>query len=139
MNRHVIRAGALSLGLCAVVAAPVGAATPKAGHWVGKVVKGQAVSGKGGRPTFTVSGSTLRKFQIGGVGAYCFSGYSVVSVSVPSAKISHGRFSTTIHPIKGANVKLTGQFTSGSQAKGTVSGSGYACDYTIGWTAHRTG
>lgn len=124
---------ALATGLLAAVALAV---TPATGHWIGKVVKGQAVKGKGGVPTFTVSGSHLRKFVIGGVGAYCFSGYSVVSVSVPSAVIHGGRFNTTIHPVKNANVKLTGRFTSRTRAVGTVSGSGYACDYTIGFVAH---
>lgn len=129
----MIAAVAAALALSAAVAE---AATPSAGKWVGKVVKGQAVKGKAGQPTFTVSGNKLKKFTIGGVGAYCFTGYSVVSVFVPSAKVHGGKFSTTVHPIKGANVKLTGKFTSPNKVKGTVTGSGYACDYTIGFVAH---
>jgi opacity protein-like surface antigen len=133
---RLARLGLLVLSLVAVAVATAVAATPRAGHWRGKVTKGQAVRGKGGEPTFTVSGSKLRKFTIGGVGAYCFTGYQVVSVYVPSARIHHGRFSTTYHPVKDANVKLTGRFVSASKAIGTVTGSGYACDYTIGFVAH---
>jgi hypothetical protein len=61
----------------------------------------------------------------------------VVSVYVPSAHIKNGRFSTTYHPIAHANVRLTGRFVSATKVKGTVVGSGYACDYTIGFVAHR--
>jgi opacity protein-like surface antigen len=133
---RILRVVATVAVVAALLATAALAATPKAGRWVGKVVKGQAMKGKAGEPTFTVSGGKLRKFTIRGIGAYCFSGYSVVSVYVPAATIHAGRFSTTYHPVKDANVKLTGRFTSASRATGTVTGSGYACDYTIGFVAH---
>ena len=63
----------------------------------------------------------------------------MVTVYVPSVRITGGKFSTTYHPVKSANVKLSGRFTSASRVKGTVVGSGYACDYTIGFVAHQLG
>jgi opacity protein-like surface antigen len=135
---RLTRAAAATICTALLLAAVALAATPRAGHWIGKVTKGQALHGKAGEPTFTVSGGALHRFTIGGVGAYCFAGYQVVSVYVKSAAIHGGRFSTTVHPVKGANVKLTGRFTSPTKVTGTVSGSGYACDYTIGFVAHHT-
>ena len=135
--RRLRRVGLGTAAAGLVCAAAAAAVTPAPGHWVGKVVKGQAVSGKNGEPTFTVAGNKLKRFTIKGVGAYCFTGYSVVSVYVPSAQIKGGHFSTTYHPVKKANVKLTGHFVSAKKVTGTVTGSGYACDYAIGFVAHR--
>lgn len=137
MLTRIARTIALAAVLAALLACVALAATPAAGHWTGTVTKGQAVSGAAGHPTFTVAGSHLQRFTIRGVGAYCFSGYSVVSVYVGSAAIHGGRFDTTVHPIAHANIHLTGHFTSPSRAVGTVAGSGYACDYTIGFVARR--
>jgi len=138
MRRPPLRRAVVAGALVVAVAAPSAlAAVPRSGAWIGKVVKGQAVKGKAGEPAFTVKGDRLTKFVIGGVGAYCFTGYQVVTVAVPWAKIHNGRFSRTIHPIAHANVKLTGLFLSATRMQGTVTGSGYACDYTIGFIAHR--
>ena len=137
LTRKLPRLALATTAVAGVCAASAAAFSPQAGHWIGKVTQGQAMSGKNGEPTFTVKGHTLKKFTIKGVGAYCFNGYSIVSVYVPSARIKGGHFSTTYHPIKDANVKLTGHFVSATKVKGTVTGSGYACDYTIGFVAHR--
>lgn len=138
MHRRITRTIALAAVLAALLAYAAAAATPSPGRWSGVVTKGQAASGAAGRPTFTVSGSRLRRFTIRGVGAYCFSGYSVVAVYVGSAAIHGGAFDTTVHPVAHANIHLSGHFTSPTRAVGTVAGSGYACDYTIGFVAHRS-
>lgn len=128
---------ALAALVISLLAVPIAAAVvPHSGQWVGRVVKGQALSGTNGQPAFSVKGGRLTKFTIHGVGGFCFSGYTVVSVFVPAARIRSGRFSTTYHPVKQANVKLSGRFVSKTSVKGTVVGSGSACDYTIGFVAH---
>lgn len=129
---------ALLAGAALLVASPLAlSASPRSGRWVGKVVKGLALKGKNGEPTFRVGGGKLTNFTIRGVGAFCFSGYSVIPVHVPSVAIHNGRFSRTYHPGPGANIKLSGRFLSATRAKGTVVGNGRACDYTIGFVAHR--
>ena len=127
----------LASGLFMVSAPAALSAASHSGSWLGKVTKGQALKGKNGEPTFRVKGSKLTRFKIPGVGGFCYSGYRVVSVYVPSATIRHGRFTRVFHPVKDANIKLTGRFLSARRAKGTVTSSGVSCDYTIRWVAHR--
>ncbi len=128
---------ALATAVLALVLASVALAfTPRAGTWTGKAVQGAVLPGKNGTPTFSVRGSTLRTFTIRGAGAFCFTGYSVVTVYVPTVHIRGNAFSTTYHPIKGANVKFSGRFLSATRMKGKVVGSGSACDYSIDFVAH---
>ncbi len=90
LTRRLPQLACATVAVAAIGVASAEAFAPKTGHWVGRVTKGQALSGKNGEPTFTVAGNTLKKFTIKGVGAYCFSGYSVVTVYVPSVRIKAG-------------------------------------------------
>jgi hypothetical protein len=137
MPTRIRRSVLVVLAVLAALPALALAVTPKSGAWVGKVVKGQALKGKNGEPTFSVRSGHIRRFSIGGIGAYCAGGYSVVSVYVPSARIRNGRFSVAYHPGQDATVKLSGRFTNATHVRGTVTGSGNVCLYDIGFTAHR--
>jgi hypothetical protein len=125
------------LAVCAPLA--LAASRPRSGHWVGKVTKGQVGTGKNGQPSFTVEKSAERmsNFHILEVGAFCFSGYQVVTVAVPRAAITHGSVNTTykIPNVTNAKVHLKGTFTSATTLKGEVSSNTY-CDYDIKFVAH---
>jgi len=119
---------------------PAHAARPVTGRWTGQVTKGQALSGKDGMPTFRVSANQrlLTNFKIGGIGGYCASGYQVVSVVVPRAKIkASGKFKVTYHPVRGSDAKVTlsGTFTRARRVTGKVEGRNF-CDYDIHFKAH---
>ena len=122
---------ATALALPAVAAA----AAPSPGKYRGKVV---ADSGK---VSFSVSSNKrkLLKFKIDGVGATCPAGFQLVTVYVPSARITaSGRFSAKYKPIAGVEqtVELNGRFVTKTRATGTVK-AGPLCVYKEKWTARR--
>ena len=86
----------------------------------------------------SATGTRITKFQIPGVSAFCFTGYQVISVAVPTAPIKHGFVNTTyrIPKVTNAKVKLKGKFVSASKFKGEVS-SNTSCDYDVTFVAHR--
>ncbi|MDP8911616.1 MAG: hypothetical protein M3M94_06085 [Actinomycetota bacterium] len=130
-RKHLAVLIALALALPAMAVAAV----PSAGKYRGKVV---ADSGK---VSFSVSRDKrkLLKFTIDGVGATCPAGFQLVTVYVPSARISRtGRFSAKYKPLKGVDqtVELSGRFVTKTRATGTVK-AGPLCVYKERWTARR--
>ena len=118
-----------------VLAVPVvaAAATPSAGKYRGKVV------GDSGKVSFSVAASKrkLLKFTINGVGATCPGGFVLITVYVPSARITAaGRFSAKYKPVAGTDqtVELAGRFVTKTRATGTVK-AGPLCVYKEKWTA----
>ncbi len=126
--RRVVAAAALAVFL--VPALAVGA---EEGKYKGKVV------GDSGKVSFSVAASKrkLLKFTIDGVGATCPGGFQLVTVYVPSARItSAGRFAAKYKPVAGVDqtVKLSGRFATKTKATGTVE-AGPLCVYKEKWTA----
>ena len=126
-----------ALVIAAALALPVvaTAAAPTAGKYRGKVV------GDSGKVSFSVSSNKrkLLKFKIDGVGATCPAGFQLITVYVPSARITAaGRFSAKYKPIKGVDqtIELSGRFVTKTRATGTVK-AGPLCVYKEKWTARR--
>ena len=118
----VIAAVALAIPALAIAA-------PK-GRYNGKIVDDS------GKVTFKVENHKVKAFAVDGVGATCPSGFTVMTVYVPSAKIRDGgTFSKRYRPVKGIDqrIRLKGSFD-GRKAAGTVKG-GPLCTYNEKWTA----
>jgi hypothetical protein len=113
------------------LAIPAVALSAQPGKYRGKVVD------DGGKVSFTVEGSKVKKFTIDGVYASCYGGNMLMSVYVPAARIRNNRFSKTYRPEPDSEfqVILKGRF-SGSKASGTVKGEGL-CGYEEKWTARK--
>ena len=126
-----------ALVIAAALALPVvaTAAAPSAGKYRGKVV------GDSGKVSFSVSSNKrkLLKFKIDGVGGTCPAGFQLITVYVPSARITAaGRFSAKYKPIKGVEqtVELSGRFVTKTRATGTLK-AGPLCVYKEKWAARR--
>jgi hypothetical protein len=114
-----------------LVAAPALAAPPP-GTWHGKLDKYTS------KLHFTVKGKRVLKFTVPSAPAYCLTGFSAISVVVPSATIRGSKLSGTTKVTSDGETEtivLTGHF-SASTAKGSVKLQG-PCDGTFSWTAHR--
>lgn len=125
------RIACLTAALCALLAVPALAA-PAAGTWQGKLNKYTS------KLHFTVKGNRVVKFTVPEAPAYCLTGFSAVTVYVPSAAIHGTSLAGTAkvtYDGETENIKLTGHI-SGRSAKGTVKMQG-PCDGTWTWTAHR--
>ncbi len=128
-RRLAVLLGATALAIPVVALA----AAPSVGKFRGKVV------GDSGKVSFSVAASKrkLLKFTIDGVGATCPGGFQLVTVYVPSARItSAGRFAAKYKPVAGVDqtVKLSGRFATKTKATGTVE-AGPLCVYKEKWTA----
>jgi hypothetical protein len=120
--------GALVLALVI----PALALAAPAGRYKGRV------TGDSGKVTFKVVGNKLKKFTIDGVGATCPSGFMLVTVYVPEAKIKRdGTFFRRYRPVQDVDqtITLKGRF-SGGKASGTVK-AGPLCVYKEKWTARK--
>ncbi len=111
------------------------AAAPSAGKYRGKVVDDS------GKVSFSVAANKrkLLKFKIDGVGATCPSGFMLITVSVPSARVTAaGRFSAKYKPVANIDqtIRLAGRFVTKTRAVGTVRG-GPLCVYREKWTARK--
>ena len=125
------KATAVAAVAAVLVTAPA-TASPAAGTWSGKLDKYTS------RLHFAVKGSRVVKFTVPEAPAYCLSGFSAISLVVPSAPIHGTAFATTFRIAYNGeteNITLSGRF-SGRSAKGSVKMQG-PCDGTFTWTAHR--
>jgi len=123
---HVACAAAASL----LLAAPALASAP-AGIWHGKLDKYTS------KLHFSVKGNRVLKFTVPSAPAYCLTGFSAISVVVPSAAIHGSKLSGTTkvdYDGESETIALSGHF-SGRSAKGSVKLQG-PCDGTFSWTAH---
>ena len=127
MRRSVCLAGAL-LALSATTAL----AAPPAGTWTGKLDEYTS------KLHFKVAGARVKGFTVPEAPAYCMTGFSVISIVVPSAAI-HGRtFSGSEHITydgETERIRLTGAFK-GRAATGHLELKG-PCHATLAWKAHR--
>ena len=124
--------GALAIGVAAAVAAPT------SGGYRGALYDSDdnSFSNPYGKLTFKVSGQKVRNFNLRGVTAFCFSGFTgqtgraPIRVNIDSIKVRGNRFKKTHvwktepHGYK-VTTKLTGRF-SGKTVKGTFY---YLSDY----------
>ncbi len=129
MRRKLALLGVVVLALPVVASA----AAPSPGTYRGKVVQDS------GKVSFSVSanGRKLLKFKINGVGATCPGGFQLITVYVPSARITAtGRFSAKYKPVAGTDqtVQLAGRFVTRTRATGTVK-AGDLCVYREKWNA----
>ena len=123
------RLAVLTCALCLV--APTALAAPAGGTWTGKLDKYTS------KLHFKVQSGKLVKFTIPEAPAYCLDGFQAITVYVPSAKISGGKFART-YPVtyqgETEKINLSGHIGR-STAKGTVKLTG-PCDGTFTWSAH---
>jgi hypothetical protein len=105
---------------------------PASGAWNGKI------SGYTSKLRSTVAGSHVANFSVPEAPVYCLTGFSAISVVVPSATIHGTAFSGSkniTYSGETERISLTGRF-SGRTATGSVKMQG-PCDGTLAWTAHR--
>jgi hypothetical protein len=128
MRRLLVTLSVVSAGL-SLSAAPALAA----GVWTGKLDHYTS------RLSFSVSGSRLTAFTVTNAPAYCLTGFSSVTIHVPSATLRAGRFAGTVrvrYEGETETIRLAGRLA-GRSAVGSVHMSG-PCDGAFTWTAHRS-
>jgi hypothetical protein len=104
-----------------------------AGGWTGKLDRYTS------RVSFSVSGSRVVAFTVTNAPAYCLTGFSSVTIHVPSATLRAGRFAGTVrvrYEGETETIKLSGRLA-GRSAVGSVHMSG-PCDGAFTWSAHRS-
>lgn len=134
MPHHLRRPAARATAAAAaslLIAVPALAAPP-AGTWHGKLDKYTS------KLHFAVKGKRVTGFTVPDAPAYCLTGFSAITVVVPSAAIHGSAFSGTkkiTYDGETETIALSGHF-SGRTAKGSLKLQG-PCDGTVAWTAHR--
>jgi hypothetical protein len=116
---------------CSVLPVSAGSADASGALWRGKLDRYTSTL------SFVVSGSRVVQFIVPEAPAYCLTGFSAITVDVPSAAIRGGRFARTLklsYDGETETIKLAGRL-SGRRATGTVNMQG-PCDSAFTWSAH---